>query len=675
MKTRCFFVVLFLSTFGGFSQSFTGKKISESESISLIQFLRKSEETDSIRFFFKEEWLTNFIVAPEHNGKTIPQLFDQLFLNTNIKYTFLFNYACIIWQDPHDLLRYQEVVNRAYQEKRDIEKLVIGKKQPRSVNALVTLQLKVEEDLRVLPLEGAQVVVDGKDNHLTDSAGTAVIRLKPGSHVLQINRSNFSEKVIDLQIYDDGEAKVILREAPTFLKEVEVSDQPITVRNPGHTSIKMVEVQRSANFLGEVDIVKRVQMQPGVTTVGEVATGFNVRGGGVDQNLVLFDGVPIFNTSHALGFFTSFNAASVESVNLYKGAIPAEFGGRASSVLDIKSKEGDLHQWRGSGGVGIISSNLTLEGPVVKSKSSVMSSLRWSYSDWMLNLVQSRYAAVSQSAMSFYDGALKFVHKFTPESKVSISGYLSNDRFKLTNDTLYHLSNAAFAVKFDYAFPSSTLFMSSVLSTGSYKYNISEPDSATAADVGYRINYPALKFDFTSGELHKLSFGFHNTFYIFQPGYLKPRDTSNQDSIVLPEEQAIESAVYLSDAFDIGERFSIDAGARISIFNRLGPGVEYIYAEGRSREVRNVVDSIVYNDGSIIATYFGFEPRLSFTVDFSDEASLKASYNRTNQYLHLISNTAAVAPADVWQASNGHLRPQVADQLSLGYYKHKHGSL
>jgi hypothetical protein len=260
-------------------------------------------------------------------------------------------------------------------------------------------------------------------------------------------------------------------------------------------------------------VIKQIQTQAGVTSVGEVASGFNVRGGGVDQNLVLFDGMLIFNTSHALGFFTAFNSDVVSQVSFYRGGIPAEYGGRVSSVLNITSQEGNKEKWTGSGGIGIISSHLTIGGPIKRDTTSVILSLRSSYSNWMLNAIKSKYQNIQNSTISFYDGSLKFDHKFNSKTKLILSGYTSSDHFTLANDTLYNWRNFTGSLRIDHAL-SDRLVSSVTLGMGKYSYQLSDTDPTNAFNLNYSVSYPSLKFDFNRSGRHELSYGLHNTLYV-----------------------------------------------------------------------------------------------------------------------------------------------------------------
>jgi hypothetical protein len=666
-------LLLGLISFSLYSQNVTDIKLSIQQETPLATALTILEKSHSVKFFYGDDWLDPFYLTEAHNGQTLQTALEDVLKNSGIEFSLMFGYAVIFVKDPTQALAYQSMLQTAVEEKKVVEKIIIGSKT-KSLRKTVALSGIVRDDLSKALLSEVVVLVDNATSIVSDSKGHFSLNISPGLHVITFQLPSYRQKVVDLEIYESGSVDILLEDNPTILEEIEITDQAIVTRGIGQSSIKMVDLKRAPTFLGEADLIKQVQNQPGVTTVGEVATGFNVRGGGVDQNLVLYDGVPIFNTSHALGFFTAFNSDAIENVSFYRGGIPAEYGGRLSSVLDIKSKEGNPLQWKGTGGVGIISSYLTFGGPIKKDTTTFIASFRTSYSDWMLNLVKSNYLDLRKSAVSFYDGSFKLAHKFTNKSKLTFSGYTSHDDYKIRNDTLFSTRNIATALKYDQILRQN-FFVSATLSYGEYSYTISDQDVANAFKLKYDIMHPSLKIDFLRDGDHKISFGLHNTYYVFSPGSMEPTTLeSDARSTTILKEHSIETALYLQDEFDLTEKLKINGGLRFSIYNRTGPGTVYSYKQGEARELRNVEDSVTYGTGDVMKTYSGLEPRVSLQYQINEFASIKVGYNRMYQYLHLVTNTAAVTPIDVWQSSNAHFRPQISDQFSAGYYKKLHRS-
>ncbi len=447
------------------------------------------------------------------------------------------------------------------------------------------------------------------------------------------------------------------------------SYREVTTTNIGQLQFLVAEIKKKPTLLGEVDIIKQLQTMPGVTTVGEAATGFNVRGGSVDQNLILYDGVPVMNSSHAFGFFSAFNADAVHDVTFYRGGIPAQYGGRASSVLDIKSQDGDYQKWKVNGGIGMLASNLTISGPIDKDKTSISLSGRTTYSRLdLVHSIRTKYADLKNSTLTFYDGTAKLAHKFNDRSKLSLTYYTSQDKFGLGGDSTYSWHNQAASLKYDHIF-SSRLHAAFTVGLGSYGYEVSNKNLYSSFNLNYSLTFPTMlaNFNWQAGA-HKISFGAQSTYYSFMPGNLDPNSSlSNTQSIHIDQQRSLESGIFVGDGISLDAKNYVEAGLRLSVFNSIGPATVNTYKPGLPLEVFNQTGTAQYN--GVYNTYHGLEPRLSLRHSFSETASVKAGFNRIYQYMQLVSNTAAITPVDIWQPSNTFFKPQVADQVSIGYYR------
>ena len=617
-----------------------------------------------------EEWLSPFTIKNTLSGLSLKEILLTTLEESEINVIFLNDYTVIFFKDPHHELERDAMVESAITKKIKVDKIALGSQKTNTNGSNVNLKGVVKDKESQAPIAGATVYVNGLNiSSQTDSKGQYQLTIPGGEYVVSFRYVTYEERLLVVSIYESGELDIEMDEVPITLDEVVITDQSIVDRRVGQTSIKMINISRSPSFLGEMDVIKTLQIQSGVSTVSEVSTGFNVRGGGVDQNLVLYDGVPIFNTSHALGFFSSFNSEAIKETSFYKGGIPAEYGGRVSSVLTMTSKEGNYQNWHGNFGIGFVSSNFTIGGPIKKDTSSLSISLRSTYSDWILNFLRKGYKNIEQSSVSFYDGSIKYAQKLKKGGKLTLSSYSSSDQFQLASDSINHWQNLALGVRYDNTIRNNYYYSVGIYA-GRYAYQVSEKDPATAFDLSYSVFYPSFKLDINKDGVHKQSFGFQSTFYNFKPGDLKPASAqSNSKQIAMPAERSIESAIYYSDSFSWKERFNIDAGLRLSLYNRIGPGLVFNYQQGAPLEPRNVVDSTQYGSAEMMKTYGGVEPRLSLRYAINRQSSVKLGYNRVLQYIHLVSNTAAVTPVDIWQSSNTYFRPQVADQISLGYFR------
>jgi len=661
-------------SFSGFSQSVLDVRLDGSEQgKSLAQFITEWEARQPVKFFFMDDWLEGVTFAQSYQGQSLHEALTDLFRGTDLNFVLFYNYAIVLVKDPAQALQRQTVIGTALREQRKVQRLQLGQPGAAPRNRAVKMRGVITDEKSKEPLPGASIRLANSTSGVTaDAEGRFELAVTPGPHVLSITFVNYEEQVVDVAAYADGEVNIALTEMPTVLEEIVVLDRTvreITTSGIGQTQISMKELKRAPTLLGEVDLIKQIQTLPGVTTAGEAASGFNVRGGSVDQNLILYDGIPVLNSSHAFGFFSAFNAEAIRDVSFYRGGIPAEHGGRISSVLNIRSKEGDYNKWTGSGGIGLISSNVMLSGPIQKEKTSVALSFRSTYSDWLINTIRTNYADLRNSSVFFYDGAIKLAHQFSQDTKLTVTAYGSHDRFKLQGDSTYQWNNRLISARFDYQL-SARLGAALTMGIGTYSYNVLNENERLGFDLFYQISYPTFKADFHyQAGAHRFNFGAQGYLYHFTPGSLSPGSASSLRPLQMEQQRSAETGLYASDAWTLNEKYFVEAGFRFSTFTALGPGTVNQYQPGVPRSPNTLIGSEVYARGQSIQTYYGAEPRLSMRYSFSPSASFKIGYNRIYQYLHLITNTAAITPIDIWQPSNTFFKPQLADQLSAGLYK------
>ena len=671
---RPLFFFFFLFSFASFSQSILDTKLDGSEKgKSLSVFLLELEKTHPVHFYFLDDWIDQLTFKESFAGSTLREALYELFLSTDLNYIEINANTLVLVKDPTQALQRNRIINAAVRGQKKIDKLVIGGDKKSVAKQRVTLSGSVIDGKSKDPMVGVTVLAsDIQVGTVSNAEGKFELRMPSGSHVINFSYINFEDKVIDLEIYTNGNVNLVLEETPTVLDEVVIQDRSareITTSGIGQTQISMKEVKRAPALLGEVDLIKQIQILPGVTTVGEAASGYNVRGGSVDQNLILYDGLPVFNSSHVFGFFSSFNSEAIRDVTFYRGGIPAEFGGRVSSVLDIRSKEGSYEKWGVSGGIGLISSNLMVNGPIVRDKTSIAVSMRTTYSDWLINSIRSNYVDLNKSTVKFYDGTAKLTHLFSEKTKLTLSGYISHDQFRLRGDSTYSWDTQLTTLRLDHEFTKK--FTSAfLLGYGSYTYDVSDKDPLSGFNLKYKISYPTAKADFHyAREKHKFGFGAQSIFYDFNPGTFTPSSpTSNKKFIQIDQQKSIETGLYLSDQFDM-KRFHIDGGVRFSIFQVIGPANINVYTPNVPRETLSLVDTLRFSSGQKVKSFFNWEPRLGLRYDLSSESSIKIGYNRIFQYLHLVTNTTAITPVDIWQPSGYYFKPQLADQFSIGYFR------
>ncbi|MBC6699817.1 TonB-dependent receptor [Hymenobacter puniceus] len=507
----------------------------------------------------------------------------------------------------------------------------------------------------------------------TDQFGYYSLTLPTGRHELNIRGIGIKNTRRQVLLRSSGKLAIEVEEDITPLKEVVIEaekDKNVSGMQMGLEKLDIKTMRQVPTAFGETDILRVVLTLPGVKSVGEGSTGLNVRGGSTDQNLILFNGTTIYNPSHLFGFFSAFNPDILQTVELYKSGIPAKYGGRLSSVLEIKTREGNKKKLAGSGGIGPLTSRLTLEGPIVKDKSAFIVSGRASYSDWLLRRLDN--SSFRQSAAAFLDVSAHVNHQINEKNTLYATGYLSSDRFRLASDTTYQYQNRTASLKWQHNF-SNQLYGVFTGAYSGYAYDISsEKNPVNASRLQYDINQNSLQADFSyfPNAKHTIDFGVNSLFYTISPGSLLPRGESSLIARkVLPREKALESALYVSDRIDLTQRLSLSLGLRYSLFQALGPRDVYGYDPGLPKSTSTIADTTRYGSGKVLATYHGPEYRVSARYSLSENSSVKASFNRTRQYIHQLSNTASVSPADIWKLSDSHVRPQVGDQVSVGYYR------
>lgn len=451
------------------------------------------------------------------------------------------------------------------------------------------------------------------------------------------------------------------------LDEVVISgqsaDNNVQAAEMGVTRLSISEIKKVPVLFGETDVLKTLQLLPGVKPAGEGNSGFFVRGGGSDQNLILLDEAPVYNPSHLLGFFSVFNGDAINSTKLYKGNMPAEYGGRLSSALDIQMKDGNNKDYDLSGGIGLISSRLTAEGPLVEDKGSFMISGRRTYADAFL--LFSSDTTLNSSTLYFYDLNAKANYKLGEKDHIYLSGYFGRDKFGIGDNFNIDWGNATGTLRWNHLF-NDKLFLNSSLIYSDYDYTIEL--GPVGASVSSGIQDWNLKEDFSyyANSQNTLKFGVNAIYHTFVPGEVKTtlEGDSGIDGKKIEERYALETAAYISHEWKPSKQFSVNYGLRYSNFTVLGPGTFYDYdAKG------NTIDSTTFAQNEVVTNYGGFEPRITASYVITPEQSVKASYARNRQYIHLLSNSTASTPTDVWIPSSNNVQPEIADQLSLGYFR------
>jgi hypothetical protein len=550
----------------------------------------------------------------------------------------------------------------------------IGEK-PRGglVPGKVTLAGYLHEATTGEPLSGASILLEGtKIGAVTDQYGYYSLSVPKGRITLSIQNMGSYDTRRQVMVYREGRLNIDLQPKITSLKNVVVSTEKSNiVRNMqmGVQRIDIKTIKQVPVVFGESDILRVVMTLPGVKTVGEASTGLNVRGGSADQNLILFNDATIYNPSHFFGLFSAFNPEIVKDIQLFKSGIPSKYGGRLSSVLEVNSREGNKKEFTGSAGIGILTSRFNLEGPISKEKTSFIVGARTTYANWLLKLLPNEY---KRSRAHFYDVNLGITHEINKKNTLYFTGYMSQDQFNLNNDTAYRYGNQNLSLKWKHTFNNKWY---STLSGGMdrYWYNISsEANPVTAYRLSFAVEqyYLKLHTNFYVSPKHTMEFGINNLLYKTDPGkYIPLSDKSLTIPDEMQQEHAMENAVYLSDKFTVSPVFSIEGALRYALYSYLGAQTINNYLPGVPRTESTRTGTSAYESGKLIKSYNSPEIRATMRYIVDANTSIKAGYNRQSQFIHSISNTAAIAPTDIWKLSDPNIKPQSGDQYSLGLYR------
>ncbi len=633
-----------------------------------------------IDFYYQKKWLPTNPITLQYDQEPIEKVLGTILQNTDLGVSAFDDFAFII-APKKDL-------GKAYSSdyfaaKYQVEETEVTGGQPKafvqigeSTNIATSGKAKISGTVsdNGIPLIGALVFVEKLNiNTVTDINGAYELDVPIGKHELKVQSIGFGDYSQNIEVFNAGTLPITLTEEVYELGEIVVagtaSDENVQSAQIGVARLTPTEIRQLPSFLGEADVIKSLFTLPGVSTAGEGASGFNVRGGNIDQNLVMQDGALVFNSSHVLGFFSIFNADVIKGVALYKGNIPAQYGGRLSSVLDVEVKDADNEQFKLRGGVGIVSSRIVAEIPLINGKTSLLIGGRSSYSDWLMR--RAKNLDIKKSSAYFYDFNAKLSHVLKNGSNLSLGYYQSYDFFRFSDEFGYDWGTKL--ATFDWKQLITTNFSVDVkVAYGDLNNSFFDPtgfDSFTLRN-GLEHVKGRLNFFLTAFKNHEIRFGASAIRYIGASETLSSRgELSNIQGLTIPKDKGQEGAFYINDEFDIGEKLSFSVGLRYSIYQHLGARTINLYENEVLLDPDEVIGQTVYEEGEVIKDYSALEPRVSMKIGLGIANSVKMSYNRMAQYIHLISNTSASTPIDIWQVSTPYIPPQLAHNYSIGYFQ------
>jgi hypothetical protein len=686
MKLKVPFLLLLLLLFRTLEGQEELKITWDYKDYSFDQLASKAESAFSLRFFYKEEWVKDIRPGDYPGMTTLNELLDNLFRNRSLFYFIDENRNLII--TSNFAVRTSEVTSTAeqnyiapteYFDSQDKEKLAgnlfvdIGNPADRYKSGNVTISGYITNRDTKEPVAGVSVLVQKlSTGTISNQYGFYSLSLPRGVHLLQFSFLGMKEKQVNVNLYGSGDMNIDMNSMLIPLKETTISAQRNVIFQRYEVGVEKVNItsfKLLPTSMGESDIIKSVLLIPGVQSVGEGSAGFNVRGGSSDQNLILLYGAPVYNSSHFFGFFSAVNSDIIRDVTLYKGGIPGRYGGRISSVLDITSRDGNRKEFFGNAGISPITTHVMVEGPIIKDTLTYILTGRTTYSNWVLNVIDNDF--LKNSSATFYDLNGRLTYDMNRNNKIELSAYLSHDSFRLNSDTLYSYNNKIIAFRWRHFF-NSRFFSQISLNNSNYDYNVSSASAPTEAfELSHKVNSTSFKADFNWYQgRNEINYGLDLTGYSVLPGSYLP---ANDSSLIIPKtirkEKGLEAAGYIEDKFVITDYLSINAGIRFSSFSAIGPGSFPLYDEGYSKNRSTIIDTVNFKSNEFYKTYAGPELRASLNFRTGPTSSFKVNYNRTRQYLHLLSNTTSISPTDTWKLSDYYLKPQIGDQYALGFYQ------
>jgi hypothetical protein len=650
------------------------------------EFVNSIESQYKVRFFYDPEWVNGIILGNYGETLTLSGLLDNIFQVKNIYY-YIDKTGNVFLTKNYKIKIPSSVISSSakfipetnYSEQNDkqivLENMLVEIGNPAEKNLIgnVVISGYIKSQDSKEPVIGAAVFVKELSiGSFTNEDGFYSINIPRGVYYVRYTYMGMKETGANIRVYGTGKLNIEMKEVLIPLKETVITAERNSVLERfevGLEKLNMRSIKLMPTSMGETDILKGMLLIPGVKTVGEGSSGFNVRGGASDQNLILLYGAPVFNTSHFFGFFSAVNSDIIKDVLLYKGGIPAKYGGRISSVLDIIPRDGNKEKFRGNAGISPITTHLLIEVPLIKEKLSLVLAGRTTYSNWVLGLIENQ--AFRNSRASFYDINGRVVYEIDNNNKLELSSYLSHDSFRFNSDTTYNYDNQIISFKWRHTVNTNFIFL---LSANSSIYNF-RIDSRKIAENSFihnhRVNYSNVKADFNWYKIvnHRINFGIDLNRYSILPGEFLPASNLSIVAVnIIEKEKAIDGALYAEDKINITDKLSLNVGLRFSLFSAIGPHTLPRYDPNQPMNQSSIIDTLRIKPGSMFKTYAGPEYRVSLNVKLTDNSSLKLNYNKTRQYLHLLSNTTAISPTDTWKLSDYYIKPQIGDQYALGYY-------
>ncbi len=693
---RITLVILFLLVTYRIDCQQTDHRISgDYNNIPFTTFTRSVEEETGLSFFFLEEWVSGVTVIARGTDLNLEEILAKSLTSHQLSfYIDRGNNIYIIpgpiidigdrsqedWPDNRiDPQQHSSRLSKEEQyfggkKEQVIEKISVGDENPKRPGIPTNLYGKIWDRENGESLIGVTIYfTETEKGTVTDVDGRYQTVIPAGKYTVAVNCLGMKEIIYELDVKGDGRLDIAMEKEIIPINEVIIraeKNQNVSGIQMGYAKINMKSIKEIPLIMGEKDVLKVAQMLPGIQSVGEGASGFNVRGSSADQNMFYINKIPVYNTSHLFGFFSAFSPDIIKDFSLYKSNIPAEFGGRMASLFNISTREGNKNRYTAKGGISPITGHVAVEGPIDKGKHSFILGARSTYSDWILERIGD--PKLRRSSASFYDLSGGLTLEPNKKNLIKFFGYYTSDHFNYNKILDYDYTNSGVSLNWRRRI-SSGLTSDFALISSKYDFNtVNQENIFLAYSHGYQINHKEIRLDFSwvPARKHVISFGGNTIIYDLDRGNVNRfGNSSTRKHVNLGQDKGNESALYIGDRYDITNDLSLYGGIRYSLFRYMGPAVVYNYLPGMPKEEDNISEDTPYSAGEPVKTYSGPDYRLALNYQTGKYSAVKLSYNRIRQYLFMLSNTIAISPTDQWKLCDYHIRPPYGDQLSAGYYK------
>ncbi len=648
------------------------------EKIPLREFIVQVEQKFNVKCFYDEKWLDKYEVFNSLNESDIDSVMNKALVSNNLLKYFIYQDEYVIFSEVVSIdLREKNI--QSTEENMEEQKTVDNAKNEKIIHQIGIPGLKeristisgtVMETVSKQRLPGVSIVADdGTIGTTTNENGEYEIYLTKGYHVITYSYMGMEPTIRKIRLYSSGNLDVNLDQKANLLEEISIigTESKKEKQIIGYNKLKTLDINEIPSFMGEVDIIKHSLLLPGIQSVGEMDMSFNVRGGKGDQNLILIDGVHTYSHSHFFGLFPGINPYSIENATLYKASMPIEYGNRLSSVYDIEIKDGNFNKFEFEGGISPVSSNLSVNGPIIKEKLSFNTSLRGTYSNWVLNLMN--VDELENSTVSFYDYNFKLSYKPNLKNQYSVFYTRSYDDFTFNDEINYQTYNTLATVNFK-NYLKNEMALETIFGYSGYKIRRIETPSIEFASIKeHTINDFKLnsKVSWDLNESNHIITGLELVYQEVSPWNVKPKDSNSTISTIdMIKDKGIKTSLFLGDKLKLINNFTLDVGVRLSTYAYLGANNVYKYTDGILSE-SYIMDTLSYSNNEIINFDWGPEFRISGNYELNINQNINFCYNRNRQYISILTNTQAITPVASWQLSNEYIPPQIADHYSLGY--------